>query len=324
MPNLTVQAPAKLNLHLRIGARQPGGLHNLESFFVALAFGDTLNVQTIDQAGALEIHMRGCFPGEDSRNVELAALPAEQNIIYRAVSLFRAKTGCNYGLRITVDKRIPLGGGLGGGSTDAAAVLLAVNTLAAPEDYPQNCPLSRDSLVELGAFLGSDVPFFLYEAVTAWVSGCGERIRPFRTPKPFHELAFLLVIPGFPSETAAAYRLLDESRAKNPVPPPPPPDNSPESLLQALSGPPEQWPFENDFLPLFLADSPPDSSLKNAGTAFRRILTTLRETGAAFAGLSGSGSTCFGVYPSHAAAKTAEIFLLKAGYTTNVTFPLAN
>ena len=252
------------------------------------------------------------------------SLPPEKNLVFRAVSLFRDCTGCNRGLRVTVDKRIPLGGGLGGGSTDAASTLLALNTLAAPPDSPQNGPLSRDSLVELGASLGSDVPFFLYKAVTAWVSGSGQRIRPFEAPKTFTKLAFVLVTPGFSSETAAAYRLLDESRAKNSAVPPLQPEIPAESPLQALSGPPEQWPFENDFLPLFLDGSLRDSGPQTAGSAYRHMLSSLREAGAAFAGLSGSGSTCFGVFPDPAAASDAENFLSKPGYATNVTFPLAN
>ena len=200
MAILTIQAPAKVNLYLRIKERRPDGFHNLESIFAALAFGDTLHFELLDEEGALEIRMEGQFSGED-------AIPPGKNLIFRAISLFRSKTGYSQGLRVRVDKRIPLGGGLGGGSSDAASSLIALNAL-----YKTNGGfLDDDSMSEMAALLGSDAPFFLGETGASYVSGRGERLWPLKAPE---NLFLVLVNPGFPSETPEAFRLVDEFREK--------------------------------------------------------------------------------------------------------------
>ena len=282
---LSVQAPAKVNLHLAVGDRRPDGFHNIESVFLAVDFGDTLYFERISPANSVEIVM----DRKNSPSLADSGLSMEKNIIFRALSLFRAKTGFDTGLKISVEKRIPIGGGLGGGSSDAAAALLALNKLAGQ-------PLSRETLLEMGASLGSDVPFFVSETGCAWVSGRGECIRPIQTPRCF----LTLVNPGFPSDTAAAFRLLDEYREKG----------SGEtrsctleeervidfSQAAVLPQEPSEWPFFNDFLPVF---NEPEKS------AYQKIIFSLKELGAGFSGLSGSGSTCFGVFKEKAAAQEA-------------------
>ncbi|MDR0316652.1 MAG: 4-(cytidine 5'-diphospho)-2-C-methyl-D-erythritol kinase, partial [Treponema sp.] len=308
MPKLTISAPAKLNLHLRVMGRRPDGFHDLESIFLALAFGDTLYFETLDEEGALEIAMKWQIEGQLGGNALFEAIPPEKNIIFRAISLFRDKTGFTQGLRVCVEKRIPLGGGLGGGSSDGASTLLALNSLAAHGSGL----LDRDSLVEMGSCLGSDLPFFLYAvpdfgtgfSATAWVSGRGDRIRPLKTPDFFRSLFFVLVNPGFSSDTAGAYRLLDEFRSVYPSLDNPQPQLAEDALLRAFAASPTDWPFENDFLPVFetvpksqiLEQSEKNPPCANAGAAYRNILSQLRELGAEFAGLSGAGSTCFGVF----------------------------
>ena len=99
MPGLTIEAPGKINLHLRVKERRSDGYHGLESLFLALNFGDTLRFRLLDRAGTADI--RGLEP-----------LPPEKNTVFRALALFRAETGFDRGLRVDLEKRIPLGGGM--------------------------------------------------------------------------------------------------------------------------------------------------------------------------------------------------------------------
>jgi 4-diphosphocytidyl-2-C-methyl-D-erythritol kinase len=276
---LTVWAPAKVNLHLEVMDKRQDGFHNLESIFFTLDFRDTLHFELAEGEKTAEITMKG---------LDLD-LPVEKNIIYRAICLFRERTGFAKGLKVTVEKRIPAGGGLGGGSSDAAAALLALNEMA-------GYPLSRDALLEMAAELGSDVPFFIYQTGAAHVTGRGEIIEKFSAPCLF----FVLVNPGFPSDTAAAFRLHDEYRVKFNIP-----------LAEARSrgehgrffdrekevfSDPARWSFRNDFLPVFP---------EREKSAYNEIIGGLRELGAGFAGLSGAGSTCFGVFTDRETAQRA-------------------
>jgi len=290
-----------LNLHLRIGDRRPDGCHEIESLFVALAFGDTLYLETVQKPSILEICMdwqplngsAGGFPADKP------AIPPEKNIISQAVSLFRSRTGYEEGLKITVKKRIPLGGGLGGGSSDAAAALLALNYLASEGKGL----LSDTELAEMGASLGSDIPFFLCAiGGAAWVRGRGDIIQPLELPESARNLSIVLVNPGFSSDTAEAYHLFDIWRGKNtPVLP-----QDTAFLLKSLSDPPQNWPFSNDFLTVFKAAAGESPSMRENFTIYQHIISDLREQGADFAGLSGSGSTCFGVFSGPEKAELAR------------------
>jgi 4-diphosphocytidyl-2-C-methyl-D-erythritol kinase len=319
MPRIRINAPAKLNLHLGIGERRSDGFHEIESLFLALVFGDTLSFETISQESV--------FPSEDTEIILDWQIPwggaqdlsPEKNIVNRAVSLFRQRTGFDKRLRVVLEKRIPLGGGLGGGSSDAAAALLALNRLAAPDGL-----VSGAVLAEMGASLGSDVPFFLQTALNngyslAWVSGRGELVRPLALPLQVQSLSLVLVNPGFPSDTASAFHLLDELRSAAPHSPLP----TPHSLLPILSGAPRDWPFKNDFLPVFEAGFVQNRPNSGSFSAYREIFSALRELGADFSGLSGSGSTCFGVFSSQSKAQTAREFLLKRWDFVIETFSLA-
>ena len=310
MPRIVIDAPAKLNLCLLVGQPRPDGFHGIESLFLALAFGDTLHVQTV--------------PGEQSPlslRVEPDGLcldglpPPEKNIVSRAVSLFRDRTGWDVPLAITLEKRIPLGGGLGGGSSDAAATLLALNRLASPGGKGL---AGRAALAEMGAALGSDVPFFLGDTAAAWVSGRGEIVRPCALPPGVSGLSFVLVSPGFPSDTAGAFRLFDQYRNSGHHSQP-----SFEIQRQSFSAQPRHWQFTNDFLPMFVAASESNGALGEFGAAFREILGALGELGADFAGLSGSGSTCFGVFSDPARAEMARESLLPRWPITIITISLA-
>jgi 4-diphosphocytidyl-2-C-methyl-D-erythritol kinase len=289
-----------------VGKRRSDGYHDLRSLFAALDFGDTLEFELLKTPGTCEIltgWLPPFFPGGDPAGEK--HLPPSENIVCKAASLFRARTGFDRGLRIRLDKRVPLGGGLGGGSSDAAATLTALNFLA-------DTGLGREELGELALNLGSDVPFFL-DGGAALVSGRGESIEALPAPSG---LSVLLVNPGFPSPTAASFRRLDRWREQTGGFPAP--DPSRDRLIAALAGPPENWPYVNDFLPPFLAGGDGEADV------YRRLISSLREEGADFAGLSGAGSTCFGIFKDRKAGEKAWEALLKRWNLVYLTFFLAS
>jgi 4-diphosphocytidyl-2-C-methyl-D-erythritol kinase len=260
-----------------------------------------------------------------------ALLGPERNSVVQAAALFRERTGFEKPLRVRLRKRIPLGGGLGGGSSDAASTLLALDALAGTS-------LSLDALAEMALSLGSDVPFFL-SGGAAFVSGRGERIRPLKPPP---RLWVLLVNPGFPSATGAAFARLDAWRqdarhqAASTGPSgaaaltgaastgPAARAASVEALCAALEGPPGAWPYGNDFLPAFLTPLPGEGGLSGGPReAYAAMLGDLRARGAEFTGLSGSGSTCFGVFTRQGAAEKAKKDLIKRWNFVQLTFFLA-
>ena len=292
----TIEAPCKINLHLGIGKRRNDGFHSIESIFATLAFSDTLRLEFSGLDGEISLFTNWETQAED--------IPDEKNLLLRTISLFREQTGFRKGLIARLDKRIPLGSGLGGGSSDAAAALLALNLLS-------GSALSMQSLTEMAAVLGSDVPFFLTGG-TAYVSGRGEMVEPVKSPG---QLCVVLVKPSLKSDTALAYRLLDRLREQGDVEEKRaiPKDN----LILSLEGDSEKWPFFNDFLPVFLCQDSANSAI------YRGILESLRGLGASFVSISGSGSCCFGVFCTKTKAeKAAE--RLKEGNTAISTFFLAH
>ncbi|MCL2380244.1 MAG: 4-(cytidine 5'-diphospho)-2-C-methyl-D-erythritol kinase [Treponema sp.] len=297
-----IQAPCKINLHLCIGEKRPDGFHDVASVFAALALSDTLRFERAGPQGVSVLDVNCRRP--------CGAIPPEDNLVLKAAALFRERTGFAGGLRIRLDKRVPVGAGLGGGSSNAASTLLALNALA-------GAPLSGNELTELSATLGSDVPFFLAGGA-AFVSGRGEVVEPVKAPAG---LWVVLVKPPFSSDTKTAYRLLDEARehgcCREPGREQATHAPSKDVLIRSLEGGPGTWPFYNDFLPLFLREDGAEAD------AYRAILEGLRQAGASFAGLSGSGSCCFGVFVTEKMAKNAEKELKGAKNDVNLTFFLA-
>jgi 4-diphosphocytidyl-2-C-methyl-D-erythritol kinase len=175
-------APAKINLYLHILGRRPDGFHELETLMVPISLGDTLEIELVPQAGTL-------FTCSD------ASLGGLDNLAVRAADLFRAEFKIERGVRIHLEKSVPVGAGLGGGSSDAAAVLLALRQLTGIE-----CPDSR--LAELAGRLGSDIPFFIYRQ-PAVCRGRGEIIEPVTLKGNYQGL---LVYPGFGVSTPWAYK----------------------------------------------------------------------------------------------------------------------
>ncbi|MDR2746949.1 MAG: 4-(cytidine 5'-diphospho)-2-C-methyl-D-erythritol kinase [Treponema sp.] len=313
MARIKVAAPSKINLHLSVGERRADGYHGLESVFQTLDFGDTLGFEVLEEKGRCDI-LVDTLPGA------VFQIPPEENIVFKAVSVFRRRTGFNRGLRVFLEKRIPAGAGLGGGSSDAAAALAALDMLAG------TC-VSLEELRDMALSLGSDVPFFLADPPAggggglwtsragsggaAWVSGRGERILPLESPS----WPVLLVNPGFPSPTGEAFRRLDAWRGGGRGF-----DRggtlSPAELAGALSGDPAAWPYWNDFLPALCGGD-------GEYSVYRRILSALRGGGAGFAGLSGAGSTCFGVFKDRGGAERTAKLLSNEGFFVYVTFFLA-
>jgi len=150
-------APAKINLFLHITGQRADGYHTLQSVFQLLDFYDT-------------IHLNPTKNSEIKRVNEIKGVPESQDLCALAASALQKKTGCKLGVEFAVEKRIPMGGGLGGGSSDAATVLLALNRL-----WQLN--LSRDQLMQIGLKLGADVPVFIF-GQNAWAEGVGEILSP--------------------------------------------------------------------------------------------------------------------------------------------------
>ena len=159
---LTAFAPAKLNLFLHVIGRRPDGYHLLQSVFTMLDIGDTIHFLPRDD-------------GIIRRVSDLPGVNEEDDLVVRAARLIKREAGdYKLGVDISVEKRIPLGGGLGGGSSDAATTLLALNRC-------WNLGFSREKLQIMGAALGADVPFFIFGR-SAFVEGVGEQLRPVELP----------------------------------------------------------------------------------------------------------------------------------------------
>lgn len=173
-PALTRLAPAKLNLFLHITGRRADGYHELQTLFQLLDYGDELSFNPLPN-GELSLHAEG---------PTASAMPMDDNLILQAAELLRQEAqDPKLGAAISIGKRLPAGAGLGGGSSDAAATLLALNEL-------WQLDLSEAQLCELGVKLGADVPVFL-RGRSAWAEGVGEILTPVELPDAF----FLVVTP---------------------------------------------------------------------------------------------------------------------------------
>ena len=269
-PIAEVEAPAKVNLFLRVFDERPDRFHELETLFQAVDLADHVRVERAGEGVKLDV--RGADVG-----------PTEDNLAYRAATRLLDEAGLEGGLRITLTKRIPVGAGLGGGSSDAAAVLRCIAALA-------GIPVDDPRLRRIGAELGSDVPFFLGRSPLAAGRGRGEVLEPFGA-LPIADV--VLVSPPIHVSTGWAYRALDQSRRTLGA-----------GRVASLKGRPRDWrdvaaEAHNDFQSVVATEHP--------GVA--RSLTALSAAGASVAMMSGSGSTSFGIFPDGAAAKKAAAAL---------------
>ncbi len=180
-------APAKINLFLHVVGRRPDGYHLLQTLFQFLDYGDELAFRLRDDAVIRRLR-------------DLPGVPEADDLVVRAARLLQAATGCGRGVVIEVEKRIPLGGGLGGGSSNAATVLVALNRL-------WGTGLDATALAALGVRLGADVPVFVH-GQAAWAEGVGERLTPYAPA----ETAVLVIHPGCHVPTAAVFGAPDLTR----------------------------------------------------------------------------------------------------------------
>ena len=177
---LRLSAPAKLNLFLHISSQRDDGYHNLQTVFQLLDYSDEITLEVRDD-------------GQIKRLKGLEHVPEELDLCVRAAKLLQEKTKSSFGVNISIDKKLPIGGGIGGGSSDAATVLQGLNTL-------WECGLSHQELADLGLQLGADVPVFVL-GHSAWAEGIGEQIKPIKLPEKW----FLVIHPKISVSTAEIF-----------------------------------------------------------------------------------------------------------------------
>ncbi|MCX4189604.1 4-(cytidine 5'-diphospho)-2-C-methyl-D-erythritol kinase [Methylophaga sp. OBS3] len=185
-------APAKLNLFLHITGQREDGYHLLQTAFQFVDYGDTLEIAVTESP---TIHLSPALPG----------VTDDDNLIVRAAKLLQQATNTKLGADICLQKQLPMGGGLGGGSSDAATTLVALNA-------QWKCQLSQDKLAELGLQLGADVPVFV-RGQAAWAEGVGELLTPISPPEPW----YLVVIPDCQVSTAEIFSTSELTRDCVPI-----------------------------------------------------------------------------------------------------------
>lgn len=262
------RAPAKVNFLLRVLGKRPDGYHDIETLFQAVSLQDILTVELTDGSG-VTLEVTGADLG-----------PPESNLAYLAARAVLDAAGSRRGFHIHLDKHIPAGAGLGGGSSDAATTLRCTNALLDES-------LDRGELADIAATLGSDVPFFMGESTFALGTGRGEILRALPALPEAH---LVLVLPPVHVETRWAYRALAQRRRAEPD----------ASGFESGVDVPRDWRgiaslATNDFQEL-VASSHPEVA---------RSLAGLREEGASPALMSGSGSACLGVFADGSAAARA-------------------
>ena len=281
---LRLQAPAKINLYLNVGEKRPDGYHEIDSLF-----------QMIDLYDELQFHER-------KERIELVLIGPRadrlvgENLVLKAARLLQEASGTRLGAAIRLEKRIPVGSGLGGGSSDAAATLAGLNRL-----WGIGWP--REELLPLAAQLGSDVPFFLGPP-TARVGGRGERVEKVSLGQL---LKIVLVFPGVSIATAWAYAALDERLGLTK-------DPRKFSIKRFSNGGQEVLSDllrqTNDFELVVLPAYPEVARAKDS----------LQRNGAVLTRMSGSGSTVFGLFREGAAGEKAAIALRPEWGSENVWF----
>ena len=269
---LTLEAPAKVNLFLRVLAREASGYHGVETLYGAVALCDTLQLE-LEPEGGVELEMVS----------EQDLGPLGQNLVHRAATALLKRVGTSRGVRIRLEKVIPAGAGLGGGSSDAAATLKGLNHLL-------RSPLDRDELVRIAGGLGADVAFFLSPTPLALGWSRGDRLLPM---DPLPQRPVLLALPALEVDTASAYRALARRRAENRAPPPPA-----RILDPALLGAWERLAevAANDFEELVYRDHP----------LLEQVREALDGTGPVLSLLAGSGAGLFAVYSGEELAREAR------------------
>ena len=259
-------APAKVNLNLRITGRRDDGYHLLDSLMVPISLGDEVEISRIEGPP------RSLTVYADAPDVPLG----EENTVHRAAQAFYERTGRDQPVAVNIRKRIPIGAGLGGGSTDAAAVLRGMNDLL-------GAGLTTEDLMALAVSVGADVPFFI-GGKAARARGIGEELSPVG---PLPKLWLVVLFPNFPVSTAWAYRNYRFKLTK--------PSNN-NNLIENLDTPHEvAQVMVNDLETVTIGRYPRIARLKDR----------LDEKGAIGSLMSGSGSAVFGLFTGEADAAKA-------------------
>ncbi len=270
MSTLTVTAPAKVNLYLAVGDAGPDGYHRVDTIMQAIALSDVLTVRAADE---LRVE---CRPD--------VGVPAEENIVHRAACAFAGELGRDPDVSIEVEKHIPAAAGLGGGSSDAAATLVALSRLwgVDPDD-----PVVR----RVAASLGADVPFFLTGG-TALFAGKGDELVRV-VPTPVLDIAVVKVSASV--SAAAAYRAIDESRSSGTARRIAPPGQ--DAMLQACER------NDADAVARALFNDMTDSSVGLAAEIADALAWVRGSDGVLGAEMAGSGSAVFAICDSAETAK---------------------
>lgn len=271
---VTMRARAKVNLHLRVLGRRDDGYHEIETHLLRLRLADEIELHPGGRGVRLEL--------DAAADVPVGELPFdEENLCCRAARLFYETVDRPSAVTIHLTKRIPIAAGLGGGSSDAAAVLLGLNRMSAS-------PLAPNEIPALAEQLGSDVPFFALDRPAAVARGRGERLSPVPAPP---SRPVLVVVPDFGVSAADAYRWWDEARnVSRPgvAEPAQPVDLSSWDALESAAA--------NDLA----------AGVENQHPALARVRERLEEAGAAMALLCGSGSCVAGIFATTAARDAAR------------------
>ncbi|MBN1405631.1 MAG: 4-(cytidine 5'-diphospho)-2-C-methyl-D-erythritol kinase [Candidatus Omnitrophica bacterium] len=309
MKFIIIKAPAKVNLYLDVLNKRPDGYHNIETIFERIDLYDWVKITIIPKGIKITCN----------KNLNT---PNKHNTVYKAAEFLIDRYNLNCGFRIDIDKRIPIAAGLGGGSSDAAAVLIGINKLL-------NLKLSRPAFVSLGDRIGADVPFFVSGYKRAFATGTGERLKALSHAQKLH---FLIIYPNIGISTAYIYNNTNVSASLNISP----------VLRQAQHGSKHGEQGRTKLISrrtnLGLTKKRQNANiarsyLGNLSTfnikhilfnkleevilpsypALRDVKTALKTTGAEGVLVSGSGSAVFGIYKSRRGVFRAESKLNKKG-----------
>ena len=292
MDELTIRSPAKINLTLRILRKRADGYHELQTILHKISLYDEIELRLSSQPGI-------------AVTIDDPTIPCDaRNLAYQAAHALLQSARISIGISIHIKKKIPVGAGLGGGSSNAAAVLKGLNKLL-------GCNLTNSSLRKLGVALGADVPFFVYPKNTARAGGIGERLSPVTLERP---LWFIVLYPGFSVATAWAYRnyKILTNKAKH------------IKLLSSIRDIRQVLPIlVNDLEQVVVEQYPEIQKIKNG----------LIKAGAYGSLMSGSGSSVFGIFPDEKRAQKAlsklalsphqRVFIVQSVVDEHVIAPLS-
>ncbi len=289
---LVIRAPAKVNLNLHILGKRSDGYHDLDSVMQKVELFDILRIRCSHRPG-INLLCPDSHLAED-----------ESNLVWKAAAVFLQETGRQHdcGVEMVLEKRIPVAAGLGGGSSDAGAVLVGLNRLLATK-------LPEEQLLEMGRSLGADVPFFVVPHAAVRATGIGDRMVPVT---PLSDCSLLLVNPGFSVSTSWAYKNFTLTRTDKVS------NLCSSHKNDSISVPP--YPLFNDLESVTIGRYPELAAIKRF----------LLDNGASAALMSGSGPTLFGIFPDTSADPhdtvgcCAKVMKQKYGEAVYITRPVVN